>query len=320
MANADQIKNLIKSHYSHDENRFDTLVKQLAAYEARKGNTNLAKDLKNIADESRKVESNIIQFSKSNELIDFREVNIRLSDMVLSEELSNKLEKIINENKNSSKLRKHGLNPNQTILLAGNPGTGKTMTASVLAKALDKPLGIIYTDKLTTKYMGETTAKLRRVFDTIENMNAVYLFDEFDAIGGERYRDNDVGEIRRVLNTFLQLVENVHSQSLILAATNSVASLDKALYRRFDEILFYNKPSKNEIIELMAKRLNNFYPEKSYDAFVKIAEGLSHSEISTACDNLIKECIINDLDYVTKEMIIQALNDRQSVYREVGTK
>lgn len=219
MANADQIKSLIKSHYSHDENRFDTLVKQLAAYEARKGNINLAKDLKNIADESRKVESNIIQFSKSNELIDFKDVDIKLSDMVLSQELSTKLKKIINENKNSIKLKKHGLEPTKTILLAGNPGTGKTMTASVLARALNRPLGIIYTDKLTTKYMGETTAKLRKVFDTIENMNAVYLFDEFDAIGGERYKDNDVGEIRRVLNTFLQLVENVHAQSLILAAT-----------------------------------------------------------------------------------------------------
>lgn len=320
MANADQIKSLIKSHYSHDEIRFDTLVKQLAAYEARKGNTNLAKDLKNIADESRKVESNIIQFSKSNELIDFKDVDTKLSDMVLSQELLNKLKKIINENKNSSKLKKHGLEPTQTILLAGNPGTGKTMTASVLAKALNKPLGIIYTDKLTTKYMGETTAKLRKVFDTIENMNAVYLFDEFDAIGGERYRDNDVGEIRRVLNTFLQLVENVHSQSVILAATNSVTSLDKALYRRFDEILFYNNPSKDEITKIMSKKLNSFYPKKNYEEFVDVAAGLSHSEISTACDNLIKECIINDIEYVTKEMIIRVLNDRQSVYREVGTK
>lgn len=85
MANADQIKSLIKSHYSHDENRFDTLVKQLAAYEARKGNTNLAKDLKNIADESRKTENNIIQFSKSNDLIEFKEPKINLSDMVLNE-------------------------------------------------------------------------------------------------------------------------------------------------------------------------------------------------------------------------------------------
>lgn len=319
MANADQIKSLIKSHYSHDEHRFDTLVKQLAAYEARKGNTNLAKDLKNIADESKKTENNIIQFSKSNDLIEFKDPKINLNDMVLSENLSNKLTKIINENKNSGKLRKYGLKPNQTILLAGDPGTGKTMTASVLAKALNMPLGIIYTDKLTTKYMGETTAKLRKVFDTIEHMNAVYLFDEFDAIGGERYRDNDVGEIRRVLNTFLQLVENVHSRSLILAATNSVTSLDKALYRRFDEILFYNKPSHDEIKQLMSKRLNNYYPEKNYDEFVEMAHGLSHSEIVTACDNLIKDCIINDLENISKEMVMQSLADRQSVYREVNS-
>ncbi len=104
--------------------------------------------------------------------------------------------------------------------------------------------------------MGETSAKLRQIFDLIEQRQGVYLFDEFDAIGGERSRDNDVGEMRRVLNSFLQFIERDQSDSLIIAITNNKSLLDQALFRRFDDVMLYNLPTKEEKLSLLTR---NFF-------------------------------------------------------------
>ena len=120
------------------------------------------------------------------------------------------------------------------------------MTAAAVAGELGLPLFSIQLDGLITKYMGETAAKLRVVFDAIQATRGVYLFDEFDALGGERGSKNDVGEIRRVLNSFLQFLEQDESDSLVLGATNHAGLLDRALFRRFDAVLEYALPTPEE--------------------------------------------------------------------------
>jgi len=106
--------------------------------------------------------------------------------------------------------------------------------------------------------MGETSAKLRQVFDIIEQKQGIYLFDEFDAIGGERSRDNDVGEMRRVLNSFLHFIERDNSDSLIIAITNNKQLLDQALFRRFDDVILYHLPTNDEKRDLLKNRLARF--------------------------------------------------------------
>ena len=132
------------------------------------------------------------------------------------------------------------------------------MTASIISGELHLPCFIIQMDKLVTKFMGETSATLRQIFDVIQQHRGIFLFDEFDAIGGERGLDNDVGEMRRVLNSFLQFIENDHSESIIIAATNNPRLLDQALYRRFDDILNYEHPTPSETEHLIANRLGIF--------------------------------------------------------------
>jgi len=100
----------------------------------------------------------------------------------------------------------HGLSPRRKLLLVGPPGTGKTLSASVLASELGIPLFQVRLDGLITKFMGETAAKLRQIFDATSQTRGIYFFDEFDAIGSQRGLTNDVGEIRRVLNSFLQTI------------------------------------------------------------------------------------------------------------------
>lgn len=174
----------------------------------------------------------------------------RLSDMVLPDAAKQSLERVVTEYREQPKLRSHGLSARRKLLLIGPPGSGKTMTASTLAGELKLPLLSVRLDGLITKFLGESAAKLRQVFDAMSPTWGVYLFDEFDAIGSDRTRPNEVGEMRRVLNSFLQFLEADESDSLILAATNNENVLDPALFRRFDDVIRYMLPSPEEAQEL----------------------------------------------------------------------
>jgi SpoVK/Ycf46/Vps4 family AAA+-type ATPase len=174
-------------------------------------------------------------------------------------------------------------------------------------------------DRLVTKFMGETSAKLRQIFDRIREVAGVYLFDEFDAIGGERSLDNDVGEMRRVLTSFLQFIENDTSDNLIVAATNNLRLLDRALFRRFDDVLHYDLPGEEERSRLIANLLGTFYDERFPLAkAVAVAEGLSHAEINRACRDAIKSAILSNRSRVTLDSLIKLLKERHAAYEGKG--
>ena len=201
-------------------------------------------------------------------------------------------------------------------MLIGHPGTGKTLTTRVLAHELRLPLHTVQVDKLVTRFMGETSAKLRQIFDLVQQETGVYLFDEFDAIGGERTLENDVGEMRRVLNSFLQFIEQDMSNSLIVAATNSPKLLDRALFRRFDDVLYFELPSMQDQKRLIEKVLVTLQsPEFVWKAILAESEGLSHAEIDQACRDAIKQAILSDELRVTAVLLRQMLKERQSAKR-----
>ena len=212
------------------------------------------------------------------------------------------------------KLLKHNLGNRRKILLSGPPGTGKTLTASIIANELNLPLYTILMDKMVTKFMGETSSKLRQIFDLIEQRQGVYLFDEFDAIGGERSRDNDVGEMRRVLNSFLQFIERDNSNSLIIAITNNKQLLDQALFRRFDDVILYHLPSLEEKRALLKNRLARFSKKIKFDDLLPNINGLSHAEISLACLDAIKETVLNDKQPMDNNLILKAIRERNAAY------
>jgi SpoVK/Ycf46/Vps4 family AAA+-type ATPase len=161
--------------------------------------------------------------------------------------------------------------------------------------------------------MGESIAKLRLIFEAMQDYRAVYLFDEFDSIGTNRSHLNDVGEIRRVLNSFLINIEKDESSSLIIAATNLPETLDKALHRRFDDIIQYPIPAENEIKEIINKNIKGFSKanELSLQALAKSAKGLNFADIVRACEEALKEMIIHDKDKVSEKTISQFLLSRK---------
>ena len=314
MATANQLKTLIKSHFDDNSEKFNTVALQIAAYEAKLGHINLANDIRKIIDAEKfnKPKFRNIDPSLQGLLLEIHPQE-HLVDLVVDPQIKKRIERIINEFTYRDKLFRHNLENRRKILFSGHPGTGKTMTASVIANELHLPIYVVLMDKIVTKYMGETSAKLRQIFDYIEDVPAVYLFDEFDAIGGQRGKDNEVGEMRRVLNSFLQFIERDHSDSLIIAATNNLELLDQALFRRFDDVIHYQLPTDQEKIQLLKNRLNGSISQKDIDLILPELTSLSHAEINQACLDAIKESVINEVK-ISPDLVIKTIRERRSAY------
>lgn len=293
MATAEQIKSLVKAYVDCNDDRFKTVVLQIAAHEAKLGHDNLARDLKKQIDRVGSKRANIVQLTAANPMLLLSMPSHDLSELIVSDDINEKIRRILNEYRNRNRLISYGLTNRRKILIEGNPGTGKTLTASIIASELSLPLYTVQMDKLVTKFMGETSAKLRQVFDSMESILGVYLFDEFDAIGADRSLDNEVGEMRRILNSFLQFIEQDNSESIIVAATNNQKLLDQALFRRFDDVLHYRLPGSAEIQRLFEFKIEGYDKHfKVSEEVVKSAKGLSHAEIAKVCDDTIKNSIL----------------------------
>ncbi len=320
MATAEQIKALLRSHIDRDEHRFYSIALQVAAKEARVGHTKLAGEIKGLIEKAQtsnlepKLSSvkSTVQLNRSsqelNGLLELSHPSARLSELILSSETQSRIDRIVIEQRQKDKLHDFGLLPRRKMLFTGPPGTGKTLTASVLAAELKLPLYTIVLDSLITRYMGETASKLRLVFDHIKQTRAIYFFDEFDAIGTQRGSQNDVGEIRRVLNSFLLFVEQDTSESIIIAATNHPELLDKALYRRFDDIIPFEKPDKENIKKIIINRLSQFKLNGiRWPSVIGKATGLSSAEITRACEDAAKEAVLHHDSDLTTKLLTDAL-------------
>lgn len=316
MATTEQIKALIRAHFDNNDEKFKTVALQIAAHEAKVGHTASAREIKEIIQNPKYLNANkIIKLNNRLDILEQRTVNVTISDLIVTDEIENKIKRIINEYHKIDVLRKNGLKNRSKVLLAGDPGTGKTMTASVIANELYLPLYIIQFDRLITKYMGETSTKLRQVFNHIKDIRGVYLFDEFDAIGSDRSLDNDVGEMRRILNSFLQNLEDDESHSIIIAATNNPRMLDKALFRRFDDVMEYQLPDSDQIarlfkMKLHGKALNDIFSEEVYNH----AMGLNHADIVKACEDAVKYSILEE-SIITKDVLMKHILDRRDYYK-----
>lgn len=321
MATADQVKALVRSHADGDDTQFYSVAMQVAARAARSGQGRFGQELKQLIDEVRKrqptTRSKLVPVTQPRgELVGLLSAaypSTRLADMVLEPHVRERLNRVITEQRQQDQLTAHGFTPLRRLLLIGPPGTGKTMTAGALAGELNLPLFMIRLDGLITKFMGETAAKLRLVFDALNETRGVYLFDEVDALAGERARSNDVGEIRRVLNSFLQFLEQDQSESLLVAGTNHPQLLDRAMFRRFDEVIEYPLPSPEIVREIVRNRLAVVKLARiTWDQVATAAEGLSHAEITLAAERAAKDAILNGSEAVTTHALVVALRERQS--------
>jgi SpoVK/Ycf46/Vps4 family AAA+-type ATPase len=324
MATAEQLKALLESHVEGDDDRFFSVIVQLAAHAARQGHGRLAQDLRELVDKAKLAGGTpgrggarhpvpVAQpRGELGSLLSASYPKAKLSELVLDDKVRGHLERVLLEQRQREKLAASALHPRRKLLLIGPPGTGKTYSARALAGELHLPLLAVLLDGLITKYMGETATKLRLVFDAAAKTRGVYLFDEFDALGGERGNPNDVGEARRTLNSFLQFLEQDESESILLAATNHVALLDRALFRRFDDIIEFKLPDEPHAIDVMKARLVVLRPVKlDWRALGRAATELSYAEIVKACDDAAKEAVLHDRTEVSQKVLLASLARRR---------
>ena len=332
MATAQQITALLKKYSTGDADGFKTVALQIAANEARKGHNNLAAQIQKIitggsakprpmAAEAAKASVQPLVFSRPEgelgNLLEVVETRVRLSHMVLEESLRKRLHRIVREQKSFNQLREHGLFPRQRILLMGPPGCGKTMTASALSGEMGMPLFVVRLDALFTKFLGETAAKLRLVFESIEKSRGIFLFDEFDSLGLARGSQHDVAEMRRVLNTFLVLIENMKGHSMVIAASNHPESLDSALFRRFDDLIQYGMPQVEELESLIKNRIAGIKKSKiAWSRIRPMLAGLSYADAARIADEAMKEMIIDGTPVLKTQNLTVAINERKSFRNE----
>lgn len=317
MATADQILSLIRNHLNNDDTQFRKVALQISAVEARSGHAIVARTIKELLNQKKTSLGTVRLVSKNKDIDDLLlqvDTYDDMTSLVLSQELKEKLDRVIKEYLKKETLSKYGLANRRKLLLYGASGTGKTMTASALAKEFNLPFFVVRTEKVVTKFMGETGQKLGRIFDFINEVPAVYLFDEFDAIGSQRGMDNEVGEQRRILNTFLQLLERDDSDSFIIAATNSIESIDKAMFRRFDDVIEYKLPDTEQRLALLREYL---YTAKDLDfsSAEPLFDGMSHAEIKMVCSDIFKESLLNDRK-IDLPLVQTIVNMRQQLNRQ----
>lgn len=325
MPSADQVKALVKAYTQGDDAQFHAIAMQIAASEARSGHGKFAEELRDLIDLAKSRlpsagPSPIPLAKPRGEVADLLAVSYpseRLSDLILRRKTRETLERVVREHKTVRDIRAHGLTPRKKLLLIGPPGTGKTMTASAIAGELAVPLFVVRLDRLMTKYMGETAAKLRLVFDAISQTRAVYLFDEFDSIGSERGLTNDVGEIRRVVSSFLQMVEQDASDSVIIAATNHPAILDRALFRRFDDIIKYSLPTRAEAIAALKAKIAGAKTATRirWDNLASRTLKLSYADLTRAAEDALKHAIVEGRSVAYADLSA-ALAERRAVLNQ----
>lgn len=318
MASSDQILALIKSHMSGDDERFRLIAAQIAAAESKAGHKAVSSSIKQELNAKPVLTMRMRRMNAVNaelsEMVLEVDKGFVMNDLVSPSSVIDKVNRVIREFHHREKLAEYRLQNRRKLLLAGPSGTGKTMTASVIANEVRLPLYVVLMEKVVTKFMGETSLKLSKIFDLIAQEPGVYLFDEFDAIGTQRGLDNEVGEQRRILNSFLQFMERDDSDSIIISATNNVESLDKALFRRFDEVINYQLPGSQEIEALILRQMEGFLPASiCLEMIIPLFDKMSHAEITLVCRDVMKESLLMDkaVDY---ELISSVVAQRYLAY------
>ena len=326
MTSSELIKQLFVSFSSNDEKAFFLAAQKYIEHEKRKKHTIVAKELEKALYKSPTISRAQKPFKtslpiprdaeKGFPLLEIQNFDADFESLLLSERTKNQLERIILEFKDSDVLASYNLEPKKKILLCGKPGTGKTFSVQAISSILHIPVVYIRFDAIISSYLGETAGNLRKVFDFIENNTWIVLFDEFDVIGKNRDDHHEHGEIKRVVNNFLQMLDNIKGNSLLFAATNHQNILDTAIWRRFDAVIHYELPD-----EAIRKKLFEYYLrplKRNKNLYLvnaaKNSQGLSPADIKMIASDALKSAIIDQRDSINSEDLESAM--QQFLHRE----
>lgn len=318
MANGKILRQLIKAGASGDSDAFRRASEAIIQDERQKQHHLLANDLeqmlygeylKPVKQNGRGVlPSPPVDKERELPLLDIRQAQRPLEEMVLPESSQVAIEELLEEHRRADILRSFGMKPSGKVIFHGPPGCGKTLAAEVIAFELDLPLAIVRLDALVSSFLGETAANLRKVFDFIAEYPMVALFDEFDAIGKERSDSGEHGELRRVVNAVLQMMDAYQGKSLILAATNHEQILDSAIWRRFDETIDFPLPNRDQIKQILSLKLRGVRRQFELDEkpLLDLFGKRSGADIERIVRRAVKRMILRSQEFLTVKDLKQA--------------
>jgi len=320
MANGRLLRQLIKSGAEGDQDAFRRASEAVISEEREKQHHLLANDLEKILYGRSKPPASLSLVKTSQAVPVDRERNLslievlqptrELHDIVLSDKTRSALDEVLLEHNRADVLRAHGLEPAQKILFFGPPGCGKTLAAEILATELALPLALIRLDSVVSSFLGETAANLRKVFDFVSEIPVVALFDEFDALAKSRDDVADHGELKRVVNAVLQMMDGYRGRSILIAATNHEGLLDPAIWRRFDEVIQFELPSLEQIKQLLALKLSGvrrqFDPSDSNIA--SMFKGMAHADVERVLRRAVKEIVLQGREFLDFPHLEDALS------------
>jgi SpoVK/Ycf46/Vps4 family AAA+-type ATPase len=325
MKQADFLKKLFDSYRRGDAEEFHAAAEGLIQIERKNKHSALANELEQLLHQQSSTGeasgdlqsppvSSPVQ-SKQRGLFKERQPRKRLADVVLGPVASGLMDRLIRDFQNSEVLKAQGVRPHHHILFCGPSGCGKTVTAEAIAGELQVPLLDVSLNSVLSSQLGETAANLEAVFDYARTKRFVVLFDEFDAIGRSRDDIGERGEIKRVLNSFVQELDRFEGDSLVIAATNFEQGLDRALWRRFPSVIRFERPREAQIEELVRRNLAPLkVQQQQVEDLVRNLAGSTAAEVEIACVDVRKSCILRHQDIIDAQDLREALARR--VYRQ----
>jgi SpoVK/Ycf46/Vps4 family AAA+-type ATPase len=315
---AEILKYLLQTHAEGDETSFRKAALQVAADESAAGHIRLAEEVRAIISRLPPVSSKqaraIVDIAEPRgalaEILEGGHRDERMRDIVLRDEVRDLILRVITENRSRARLERFGVSPRRRLLFHGAPGCGKTLAAAVLAGEMGLPLMTVRLDALFSRFLGATAVHLRAIFAEMPRRPAVYLFDEFDSVAKARGDSQDVGEMNRVVTAFLQLVDADVSGSILVAATNHVELLDRAMFRRFDAVVPFEKPSNDQLEALLLLRLGSMGLSGAIaHSLAPRAEGWTFADVSRACDDAVRTMALDEREKIAKSDVVRALDE-----------
>lgn len=297
MARSDLLISLVRAGASGDRSMLTTTVEALVAEEKAHSHHVLADRLQRALQTVPVTTSSEMRrpHSVGKDFVIESEPRVKLSDLILSlpaERVSNQL---IEEQRRADLLRAQGMQPRHRILLSGPPGNGKTSLAEAIAESIAVPMLTVRYDALVGAYLGETNARLARLFEYARSTPCVLFFDEFDAVGKERGDVHETGEIKRVVSFLLMQIDQLPSYVVAIAATNHAELLDRAVWRRFQLRIDMPAPNDSRRAVLIARFLDS-WPESAGITPIALAEKVgsaSFAEVSEFCQNVRRRHILS---------------------------
>lgn len=305
---AEMIKRLVRAIAARSQDDLDRLADLIVESERNSGHSRLARELESILEDKPEKKRSSRAGIDSDRTIRELPISRRHHEMlvsliphdalehhiVLPPEIEERFARIEKEYAARERLSAYGLNPRKKVLLYGPPGCGKTLGAKRIAWNTGLPLMKVRFDALVSSYFGESASNLRAVFDAAKERPCVLLLDECDFIAKSRVTSKDIGEVARIVNTLLQLMEEYDAPGLLVATTNIETSLDEALFRRFDDVFQVPLPGKVEIRKLLTLALSSVEQSKSinWDKVVDELEGVSAAYVVRVAQAAAKTAVL----------------------------